>query len=325
MRFRVFGILMASGWILLGATSVGCRGCGCGGTRGSVAETLVTPTADPDPMAERKARLAHLEPPPAVAPLDAAPLPSGAKWRMVTPGAGEEAEGAAQVRAELTIWKTDGSLAYSSYAGAAGALFPLSILPGDLRIAFEKVRVGGAAQFWLPRELIAAAARAGHKPRIVPEADIVMLYEPLSFERASPAAPAAPPPIAPERAAADTNAFPAPDAAGPPPDALSAGAGVHYVVLLAGSGPSPASSSARVEMSMTLWQVRGLLVEVVKSGEPLATTPERAPAGLSKLLRTTHEGDVVRVWLSKEQASQAFPSLGAVESVCDLAVRAVGR
>jgi hypothetical protein len=78
-------------------------------------------------------------------------------------------------------------------------------------------------------------------------------------------------------------------------------------------------------MSMTLWQVRGLLVEVVKSGEPLATTPERAPAGLSKLLRTTHEGDVVRVWLSKEQASQAFPSLGAVESVCDLAVRAVGR
>jgi FKBP-type peptidyl-prolyl cis-trans isomerase len=332
MMACVRAIAVASGLALLAATASGCKGCARRpGASASHGGDRAPEAGEPDLTAARRERLVALEAPPWTAPKDAWALPSGAKWRMVKPGSGDALDGASAVRAELTIWKTDGTLAFSSYNGPVALPLLLSVLPGDLRVAFMQVRVGGIAQFWLPRDLIVAAAKAGRKPRIVPEEDVVMQYEPVSFARPSPAAAdlSSGPRAADASAGAETTSsetFPPPDAAGPPKEALAAGVGVRYVVLRAGSGTSAATPNARVEMSMTLWQIKGLLVDgPVKKNEPVATTPERAPGGLSQFVRTLHEGDVVRVWLSPDRASQVFPDLGGFEIVCDIAVRSVGR
>jgi hypothetical protein len=332
MMAFVRAIAVASGLLLLAAAASGCKGCARRpGKSASGGGDRAPEAGEPDLRAARRARLVDLEAPPLTAPNDALALPSGAKWRIVKTGGGDALEGAPAVRAELTIWKTDGTLAFSSYNGPLALPLSLSVLPGDLRVAFAQVRMGGVAQFWLPRDMIVAAAKAGRKPRIVPEEDVVIEYEPVSFVRPTPAVadPSAGPWAADASAGAETasaQTFPPPDAAGPPKEALAAGAGVRYVVLRAGSGTSAATPNARVEMSMTLWQIKGLLVDgPLKKNEPIATTPERAPGGLSKFVRVLHEGDVVRVWLSPDRASQVFPDLGASEIVCDFTVRSVGR
>ena len=279
------------------------------------------PGAPPAASGTANPGVADLHAPPMAPPADALALPHGGHWRIVNPGVGASPGPDDRLRAKLSVWRHDGTLAYTSVGRGDGSMpFAMGRVPHDLAPSFAQLPPGAVAQFWLPREFVDAAAAEGRKPAFIPMEDVVLEYELVTFD----AAPPLPPPAA--NTAPGSSALsqqPAPDAAGPPPEAMSAGGGVRYLVIARGTGSTAAAPDVRVQMSVAVWQVDGLLVDGPTRRE-IATTPARAPANLSRLLLGAREGDAFRVWLPLARAKEAFPGLAQHDSVCDLNVDAVG-
>lgn len=291
-------------------------GCRSRAERRQASDDVPPPVADVDSL-RRQAR-ADLKAPAESPPGDAEALPHGGRWRLVRAGLGAPPGPEDTVHAKLSIWKGDGSLAYTSVDRGGEVAFPLRMVPSDLVPAFTRIRPGGVAQFWLPREFVEAAVKEGRKPTIVPVEDVRLEYEVVSFDAPSAVRSA----VAPVAVAGTAASLPAPDASGPPANAASGGPGVQYVVLRTGAGATNPKPDSHVQMVMSLWQVQGVLVDGPTTKE-IATTPRRAPAALAKIVATVHQGDAVRVWLSAARARETFPTLANGEVVCDLAINAI--
>ncbi len=321
------GLGLAVVVLALGLGVLGWRSCSHRDQAADHTDVDMDPWPDADAQARRRAVLAHLKRPPIPAPPDAQPLARGSRWRLVKPGLGEPPDPGDTVRVEVSIWKIDGTLAFSSYQLGGDAVFSLSSIPADIEAAFGQIRPGGIAQLWIPRDLVRAAAAEGRKPRVIPEDDVVIEYELVSFEKPPESRVISKTVIgAPTAGVPSTDVkFPPPDASGPPRTALAIDGGIRYVVARPGSGTRVKGPDTRVQMSVTVWQPKGLLVgRPVVSDMAVATTPQRAPGGLSKLVAALRAGDAVRVWLSASQAKQAFPDLGEHESICDVVVLSIG-
>jgi hypothetical protein len=306
--------------LVLGAGLVAVDGCrlrhsiDASVDSGAPSVAVVPSSSAADPAAD-------LHAPPAMAPADAMPLPHGAHWRIAHPGAGAAPGPDDRVHAKLSVWRHDGSIAYTTRGRGDGTLpFAIAGVPHDLTGALTQLAPGAVAQFWLPREFVEAAGLEGHKPPFIPIDDVTIEYELVTFD-APPSGASPPAPASEGRVPAQERP---PDAAGPPLDAFSVNGGIRYIVVARGAGAVAAGPDVRIDMSIALWQVDGLLVSG-PARRMIATTPSRAPAGLSRLLLGAREGDAFRIWLPLAQAKEAFPGLAEHESVCDLTVDGVAR
>jgi FKBP-type peptidyl-prolyl cis-trans isomerase len=263
--------------------------------------------------AKRKT-VAELVAPPLTPPADAETGPDGVRYKIVELGVGEPLTENDALHADYSVWTPDGTLVFSTYrakgpVGATAGFVPRPLLP-----VVVKLPAGSKAWLWLPASLV-HVIREQYPNFPFPESALVVEYEPVEVGHRAPTEPASPD-AAPARPA---SGFAAPDAAGPPKDALVSASGLHFVVLAPGTGSAKPKPDDKVSLRLTLWPVLGLVVErplfVEKAS---ATTLARAPAGLASVLQTLTVGSVVRVWLPAARAAQVGPVPAGRDAVLDL-------
>lgn len=271
------------------------------------------PTLDPaEPrlaiQAERKAALRALKPPERDPPADARTAAGGVLWALLEGGAGEPPGPDPAVTADVTVWKTNGSLVFSTYRDMAGVTFALQRLPQALRTELAQVRPGGHARFWLP-----ASALIGWKPSEWPDEDLIIDYELIQTR---PAATAQVSMTSPKGSGA-TAAFAPPAPGEPPATAEQTPEGLSHLALREGNGEAPASS-ASLKMRINAWTVRGLMVSKLLEGHELVMRLDRAPAMLRPMLSRMKAGGVERLWLPAELADSVLPSTDGKPTVVDV-------
>lgn len=251
--------------------------------------------------------------PPLSPPEDARTAPNGLRWKLLNEGDGQSVRQDDAIKADFSVWGENGQLAFTTYRGSGPGGFSAGTLREDVFEEIRKVSPGGKAWFWFPAELVRSIARL-HPSFPFPKTALVLEYEPVTTEHRGP------PKVF---GAAEGPSGNTPDAAGPPPTALTAG-GLRYVVQSPGSGANKPSPSSKLHLRLTLWPVTGLVVGRPSiASQESATTLARAPAGLGRILQTMAEGATVRVWLPPGKASQVAPIDKDREGVLDLTLERI--
>jgi hypothetical protein len=272
-----------------------------------------SPTLDPAApkvaiRQERKAILDALARPERDPPANARTAAGGVLWALLSAGAGDPPGLDQAVNADVTVWKTDGSLVFSTYNELAGMTFDLRRLPLVLRAELVQVRPGGHARFWLP-----ASALSGWKPDEWPNEDLIIDYQliqarPSSAQKAAVAGHQKPPGASP--------AFP-PPAPGEPPDTARQTQGIAHLSLRDGENALPTHSDT-LKLRINAWTVRGLMVSKLLEGHELALRLDRAPSVLRPTLAKMKAGGVERLWLPANVADSVLPSTEGRPTVIDV-------
>lgn len=314
--------------LVLGLTLT-VAGCKC--SSGASVSASAAPVGSVTPLNELAASVASsaqvarktvadLVAPPLTPPGDAQSGAGGLRYKIVKLGVGEPVNPNDGIRAEYSVWTSTGTLVYSTYRfhGPAGAT--AAFVPQEFSALVGQLPAGSKAWIWVPAPVVHAVLQQRMNLPF-PDAALVIEYEPLEIEHrvgpelASPSGSVAP---APPRTA---SSFPQPDAAGAPKDALVSTSGLHYVVLVPGTGAQKPQPADKLILKLTLWPVTGLVVGSPSlSQTPSATTLARAPAGLASVLQTLTTGSVVRVWLPAGKAEQVGPVPAGHEAVLDLSL-----
>jgi FKBP-type peptidyl-prolyl cis-trans isomerase len=246
---------------------------------------------------ERKATLNAIARPERDAPADARTAAGGVLWTLSSAGAGEPPSPDQAVNAEVTVWKTDGSLVYSTYEDAAGLTFDLRRLPQALRAELVQVRPGGRARFWLP-----ASALAGWKPDEWPDEDLIIDYQLIQTRPPQQVS------LASRQTVAGTSpAFPPPAPGEPPPTARRTHDGIAHLSLREGEHTSPIHSDT-LRLRINAWTIRALMVSKLVEGHELALRLDRAAPLLRPTLARMKAGGVERLWLPASLADSVLPS-----------------
>ena len=312
--FAAFGIGLA----LLVA---GCK-CSSGVTATVSSSTPVSSAAPLEELARsvaataraQRKTVAELVAPPLTPPADAQSGPDGLRYKVVELGVGEPFSESDALQAEYSVWTPKGALVFSTYQGKGPVGATAAIVPRALWPVVAKLPAGSKVWLWLPAALV-HAVREQYANLPFPEGPLVVEYEPVEVAHRAVPEPAS----ADGKAERGSSRFAAPDAAGPPKDALASASGLRYVVLAVGTGTAKPKADDKLSLRLTLWPVLGLVVDSPLFVEKAsATTLARAPAGLGSVLQTLTVGSVVRVWLPPGKAEQVGPVPAGREAVLDL-------
>lgn len=273
--------------------------------RRMLAVSATPPTPAPSTGEDREQLLERLTPPERDAPADARTAAGGVLWTLVSQGAGEPPEPDQSVTADVTVWRTDGSLVFSTFSDVAGITFDLKRLPQGLRAELVQVRPGGHARFWLP-----ASALASWKPTEWPDTDLIIDYQLIEPRPARSSGSLRAPPQS-------AVAFPPPPPGEPPVAAQKTPEGIAHLALREGQSRAPASSST-LQLRVNAWTLRGLMVSPLVEGHALALRLDRAPAVLRPLLAGMKAGGVERLWLPAALADSVLPSTDGKPTVVDI-------
>jgi hypothetical protein len=228
------------------------------------------------------------------------------------------------VRAEVSIWSQAGNLVFSTYSSAKEMALPLTFIPAPVRPSFAAVRLGGKARFWLPEELVKAHVTASGGQLALPPVALIVEYEPLAaLELKQTEAPLSADATAGSGSGGVAPRFPRPDAGGPAKGALRTPAGLSYVKLTSAGAGAALAAKQRITLHVPAWPVTGLVVGAPILNETSVTTLERAPGGLSDVLKKLSIGEAARVWLPADRAAKVVPAAQGRELVLDLVVERV--
>lgn len=278
----------------------------------AVSANAPTPSPAPPKVAtreERKALLDALGRPERDAPADARTAAGGVLWELLSPGAGDPPRPDQAVNADVTVWKTDGSLVFSTYEDVAGLTFDLRRLPEGLRAELVQVRPGGHARFWLP-----ASALSGWRPDEWPDEDLIIDYKLIQARSASSQKGRAAPH---QKLPTGVSTFPPPAPGGPPETARKTANGIAHLSLREGAHGAPTSSDT-LKLRINAWTVRGLMVSKLLEGHELAIRLDRAPTVLRPTLAGMRAGGVERLWLPASVADSVLPSTEGKPTVIDV-------
>lgn len=276
------------------------------------------------PASRPRKQVSELVAPAPVPPDDAKDGPAGSRIQILEQGTGARVPLEHGVRAEVTIWSRAGDLVFSTYSSPKEMALPLSFIPAPVRSSFAEVRLGGKARFWLPEELIKAHVAASGGQLALPPVALIVDFEPLAalvLEQTESPLNADAPASAGSGAAGPR--FPRPDAGGPTAGALRTPGGLSYTKLASEAGRPPLAPKQRVRLHVTAWPVTGLVVGAPILDESSVTTLERAPGGLSDVLKRLAVGEAARVWLPADRAAKVVPTAQGRELVLDLFVERV--
>jgi hypothetical protein len=254
-------------------------------------------------------KVADLKPPPTTPPADAQPVPGGGSWKLVRKGTGPGPTGDQHLLGELTIWNAEGKLALSSHQSVQPARFGLDSAPAGTHGILSGLGPGSQATFWLPDAVL-----SGWRPPSFPKGDLIFELEVREIVEAPPATealPGATPPVT-------AQAFPPPDTAGPPKEALLSKSGLKYVVLHRAEGAASAGPDARFKIRFDSWSIEGLMVRPGVRAQATTTTPSRAPGGIGDVIRQLTPGSTARIWIPKNRAAAIIPGAGSHELVLDV-------
>jgi hypothetical protein len=268
-------------------------------------------------------QVSELLAPPPVPPEEAKDGPAGSRIQVFKEGTGAPVPLDQGVRAEVTIWTRAGNLVFSTYSSTKEMSLPLSFVPAPVRSSFAAVRPGGKARFWLPEELVKAHVATTGGQLALPPVALIVDYEPLAaLALAQTEVPASATPTNAESGVVEPR-FPRPDAGGPTAGALRTPGGLSYVKLTSAGGGTPLAPKQRARLHVTAWPVTGLVVGAPILDESSVTTLERAPAGLSDVLKKLSVGEAARIWLPADRAVKVVPTAQGREVVLDLLVERV--
>lgn len=286
--------------------------------------TVAAPPAAPASarVGQPRKQASELLAPPPVAPEGAQAGPAGSHIQVIEEGTGAAVPLEQGVRAEVSIWSQAGNLVFSTYSSAKEMTLPLSFIPAPVRPSFAAVRPGGKARFWLPEELVKAHVAASGGQLALPPVALIVDYEPLAaIELKQTEVPMIA--DATGGSGAVATRFPRPDAGGPAKEALRTASGLSYVKLASAAGGAALAPKQRITLHVTAWPVTGLVVGAPVLDESSVTTLERAPGGLSDVLRKLSVGDAARIWLPADRAAKVVPTARGRELVLDLVVERV--
>jgi len=263
----------------------------------------------PASAAERKKVFDALRAPERDPPANARTAPGGVLWTLLAGGAGEPPSPDQSVTADVTVWKTDGTLVFSTYRELAGLTFDLKRLPQTLRAELAQVRPGGHARFWFP-----ASALVSWKPSEWPDEDLIIDYELIE---ARPAATVQVSAGWHAKGSGTASVFPPPAPGEPPETAQKTPEGIIHLALREGNSEAPAGS-ATLKLRINAWTLRGLMVSELIEGHELSMRLDRAPAVLRPMLARMKAGGVERLWLPAELADSVLPSTDGKPTVVDV-------
>jgi len=248
----------------------------------------------------RDKRKARLERPPLTPPADAKQAPAGVRWQLVENGHEAPVGEHDSLTADVTVWKTDGSLATSTFDREyAGSITASSIGP-EFRKLLEQIKAPAVARYWIPK-----AAHASWHPPTWPDEDVIVQVDAYTVGRSSE-------PVMAQG--------PQPAASGPPADAATAPNGYKYQVLQR-SGDRAVAAKRPLTLLWTGWVVEGLVVRRAHRNQRTETTLESLPGGLVDVVRGMRIGETRRVWIPKERAGEIAPNAKGLPLILDLSVQ----
>jgi FKBP-type peptidyl-prolyl cis-trans isomerase len=262
-------------------------------------------TARPSPFVHAPVPKESLVKPPLTAPADAKVGAGGVRLQVLRAGAGELPGPNDVILVDYSMWKSDGSLALSSYLEEHATTFSVATLSPQLRSLLTGLHVGTKARYWVPR-----AALQGWRPKEWPDDDLVIEFELRDISRVTPGEG--------EGTPTEGRAYAPPDAAGPPANAASTRGGLRFLKLVNGEGKRSPAPGERLSVILDGYAIDGLVAKRVTQNLATATTLERAPGTLADVLAQMKSGDTVRVWFPAKLGQQVIPDVGNRELVLDL-------
>ena len=229
----------------------------------------------------------------AAAPADATATASGLKWKVLSPGTGDEVPSAnASVTVHYSGWTTNGVMFDSSVKRGKPATFPLKRVIAGWTEGLQLMHKGEKAIFWIPEEL-AYKGKPGK-----PAGMLVFEVELLSWVE---------PPTTPE------------DVAAPPKDASRTKSGLAYRSLSAGTGTDHPTATSKVTVNYSGWTTDGQMFDSsVTRGKPATFPLNGVIAGWTEGLQLMVPGEKMRFWIPEELAYKGAPGKPAGMLVFDV-------
>ncbi len=234
--------------------------------------------------------------------LDAQVLSGGVRVRITRPNP-TKLDAAAQVRAEVTFWKEDGTLVRTTWDDGAPATFPLGVVKNEgLRDALRTLGPDSVAEV----HLAAGAWRPSGIPLGVPLLARVEKLVPVArSSRAgasiTPSAPAAAPPEH------------------PPANAERAPSGARWLKRLSKPSGASAVNADCVTLLVSAWAFEGHAPQLTLSHVREQGKPSDLPLGLGPIVGKLAVGEVATVWFAPGTAPNLAPHAEApVTAVVEL-------
>jgi hypothetical protein len=226
--------------------------------------------------------------------LDARVLSGGVRVRVTHPLA-TKLDAAAQVRAEVTFWKEDGTLVRTTWDDGAPATFPLGIVKNEgLREALRTLGPDSALEV----HLAAGAWRPSGIPLGVPLLARVEKLVPVPRLSATGAAIT---PSAPADAPTEH----------PPANAERAPSGARWIKQLSKPSGASAANAACVTLLVSAWAFEAHEPQLTLSRVREQGNLADLPLGLGPIVRKLAVGEVATVWFSPGTAPNLAPNAQA--------------
>ncbi len=252
---------------------------------GACAKEEAPPPATPAATAAPAKRTPPPAPPtpPDVAapPATATKLPSGVTFEVLTPGTGTEHPGDYdKVKAQFSVWSTEGKLLMTSFGRAPGVL-PMDKIATGWKEALAQTVIGEKARFWIPEAI-------GLKSK-TPVGTNVLEVEILAIDKGQK------PPDAPE------------DVKAPPADARKLPDGLAIKTLKKGTGTVHPTLTDRVSVNYAGWTTDGKNFDFSKKDAPVTFGLANLINGWKEGIPELVEGETARMWIPEELAYKGQP------------------